>query len=335
MKRLTIILATLALLSGCTKDIEYRGTDRGPVMVANSMNRAGDKAYVRVTRSRYFLDPGNADYSLDNATVSMTVNGQEHNLTFDSESRRYTSDLTILPGSTLDISVSHPDYGYAGASDTVPTDILCSVDTVYRTFDMKGVKIDTIYYQGLDIGSVDSVCVFDFGLVPDSTKDDFFMLEFEPVRTVYFTHGDTLDTQYQDLSFRIPTNSLIAMERLDPESLGDFAEMMNLLPFVCTGAHSFTFTDGHLSDTTHLKFELLMTPVDSTLDVIRSDVQAKYSIRSLSWAAFTYQMAVRNFSSHNGPMSEPVTMWTNIQGDGTGVLGSYVEIRDSLSLIRF
>lgn len=335
MKRLSLILTALILVTGCTKDIEYRGTDRGPIMVANSMNRAGDKAYVRVTRSRYFLDSGNPDYTLSDAAVIMTIGGSYHELNYDSRNRNYTSDCTVKPGSILQISAAHPDFGQVYACDTVPKAFSCTVDTAYQAFSMKGIAIDTMFYHGLDVGMIDSVCSFDFCLSSDTGRNEYFMIEFEPIRRFISIRGDTLDTICQYLSYRIATPTLYAIEMIDNESIGDFSELMDLLPVISNGINSFTFSDRHLSDTTHLVFELLMTPVDSTLHIIKSDIKAKYAIRSLSWAAYTYQMAARNFGNHNSPMSEPVTMWTNIQGDGTGVLGSYVEISDSLSLREF
>lgn len=335
MKRIPLILTALILATACTKDIEYNGTDCGTIMIANSMNRVGDNSYVRMTRSRYFLDPSGIDYTIDDATVSMTVNGQRHTLAFDNENSRYTSDCIITPGSILSINASHPEFGTVRAVDTVPMNITCSVDTFYRAFRMKGVKIDTIYYHGLDVGSVDSVCTFDICLVSDTCTNEYFMLEFNPYRVLYMLHGDTLDTIHQELSYRLPTKSLIAMEKLDQERLGDFAGLMDLTPVINRGARSYTFTDRHLSDTTHLEFEVLMEPIDTSKTYLKSEAQAKFAIRSLSWAAYTYQKSVRKFRSHKGPMSEPITMWTNIEGDGTGILGSYVEFSDSLTLKGF
>lgn len=333
MKRLTILITALILTAACTKDVGYNGTDCGPILIANSMNRVGDKAYVRVTRSRYFLDPSNLEYTLTDASVSMTVNGTEHSLIYDS--LRYSSDLTIAPGDLLKIDVSHPDLGSIYAYDTVPSAISCTVDTTYKPFSMKGVVIDTIYYHGLDIGAVDSICAFDFCLASDTSKTQYFMLEFEPVNRYIVLDSNRLDTVRRYLNYRLPTQTLYAMEQVDQEEMGDFSGLMDLLPVISNGARSFTFTNRHLSDTTHLIFELLVTPPDSTLNIIKSNVKVKYSIRSLSWATYTYQKAVREFRRHNSPMSEPITMWSNIEGDGTGVLGSYMEIRDSLTLKGF
>lgn len=333
-KTVTTILIGL-LACACTKDIEYRGSDSGPILVANSMNRAGDTAYLRLTRSTFFLEPRTAAAAVTDADVSMTIDGVSRRLTYDSETMRYADVRTLQPGSVVSISASHPEYGSITATDTVPQQIEWEIDTFYRPFAMNGVSIDTIYYQGLDIGSIDSVCVFDLSLLKGESSNRYFQLEFDPYSTVIMWNGITTDTIHLPLSYRLPTGTMIAVEMLD--TANSFIDMMDLIPVICTGAHSFTFTDRQLADTTHFEFEILRESMDSLFNMptVRAEFSVRYSVRSMSLSTYTYQKSVRKFMNQSGIMSEPVTLWTNIQGDGTGILGTYVERRDSMSLARY
>ena len=128
MKRyLSYILFLLTLLTACEHKIPYNGEYQDPKLVVQAIACAGeDTLSCFVARSYFFLDskPSKPEV-LDNLTISLVGTSGEYTIVRGSTVER-THHLKlsrkIQAGDTLHLSVSHPLYGTAEATEIAMPD---------------------------------------------------------------------------------------------------------------------------------------------------------------------------------------------------------------------
>jgi len=135
MKKATFPLIVLVLIvfSSCEKEIEFNGEITEPLVVVNSFLMPDSTISVELTKSRFFLDSKDDFDRINNATVSIEVNGQfKETLRFVNHGR-YKGNYKPLPGDSVALLVKVPDHPDVRSSVVVqrPSTIL-SVDTLSK-----------------------------------------------------------------------------------------------------------------------------------------------------------------------------------------------------------
>ncbi|MDX9747971.1 MAG: DUF4249 domain-containing protein [Paludibacter sp.] len=128
-----LIAIILALFSSCEKEIEFNGEVTEPLIVVNSFLTPDSAITVELTKSLFFLDSKNDFDRVDNATVSIEVNGQlKETLRFMNHGK-YTGDYKALPGDSVALLVKVPGHEDVRSSVVVQqASVILSVDTLSK-----------------------------------------------------------------------------------------------------------------------------------------------------------------------------------------------------------
>lgn len=119
IKILPLLVAFAALLSGCEKELEMEYIDSDPKVVVMSTVEAGVPVALQLTYSRFFLSTA-PFRAIDNATVTLTVNGNAPALAATAEGNKYTVAYAPAEGDKLDLRVQVPGHDDVTASTVVP-----------------------------------------------------------------------------------------------------------------------------------------------------------------------------------------------------------------------
>ncbi len=126
-----LIALVLILFSSCEKEIEFNGEATEPLVVVNSFLMPDSVIKVELTKSRFFLDSKDDFDRINNATVSIEVNGQYKETLRFVNSGNYTGDYKPLPGDSVALLVKVP--GQEDVRSTVVVQqpsVILSVDTL-------------------------------------------------------------------------------------------------------------------------------------------------------------------------------------------------------------
>ena len=127
LKSIIISIVAGTLLSGCYRDFEPDLYEE-PVVCLSALLKVGEPVTVQVTHTwRYDQTPTtfvNADdVKIDNADVTLIVNGQEiEHLVYD-DAALYVGNYIVREGDSVTINVTSSNYGDATASVEVPVKV--------------------------------------------------------------------------------------------------------------------------------------------------------------------------------------------------------------------
>ncbi|WP_301702738.1 DUF4249 family protein, partial [uncultured Muribaculum sp.] len=122
MSRIRLIIqliVTTALVTACTStiDIDENGSQ---VLVLNSLVTPDATISASITRT-WNHSENRPDVTQDDAVVILSLNGQISSLmTFDAESKLYTSPVTAHEGDIITITASHSDYPSVSGTSEIP-----------------------------------------------------------------------------------------------------------------------------------------------------------------------------------------------------------------------
>ena len=127
LKSIVISLAFGLLLTGCYQDFEPDLYEE-PVVCLSALLKVGEPISVQVTHTwRYDQTPTNIvnadDVKIDNADVTLIVNGQEIEHLVYKEDAQYAGNYIVREGDSVTINVSTSTYGNATASVEVPVTV--------------------------------------------------------------------------------------------------------------------------------------------------------------------------------------------------------------------
>lgn len=134
MKQLYILLAiALTVVTSCEKEITFNGKITEPLVVVNSFLMPDTLVKVEVSKSKFFLDSKYSFDRVDNATVSIVVNGSTSEVLSSVGNGIYTGTYTPQPGDSVAVLVKVPGEEDIRSSTVVqqPSTIL-SIDTLGR-----------------------------------------------------------------------------------------------------------------------------------------------------------------------------------------------------------
>lgn len=132
MKRALFIIAAIALLCSCEKEIPFKGDFDGEKLVLYTTANTEGEMYAILEHSRFIIGKrpqGTQDEFISGAEVTATVNGRKIRMSEEGEGV-YTSGYTPQPGDSITITASKAGYSPVTASTVVPEPASFSVDKV-------------------------------------------------------------------------------------------------------------------------------------------------------------------------------------------------------------
>lgn len=291
-KVLYISFFLLLLLSACEKEITYNGPDEKPMLVVNLIAEANTPATVEVSHSVFFLkvsESDGTDLSVADAVVNLTINGSTAVLAYDPEMQVYTDSRPLHEGDAVSVTVTHPTYGKATASMTVPVAARAHFDNRLTAYVPKD-STESAYgfgYQFVHGSRTDSV--WHASVVIDDLEGTtgFYRLTIDPTYTFRFTDGpgayfigyngyvggdeepndDGSYTIVASMSYSLPTATQYVLDTNNTDPLEEF---ISIIPGLSDddgsryyiGRTSYLFTGEYLgADATTITFDIyLHTP---------------------------------------------------------------------------
>lgn len=345
----TIILAITAVMAAaCTKDIDYKGPDSERMLVVNCVTEAGSVPVFKISHSAFFLDPYYRGNELKkNVTVSVDINGETRNAVYVDSLRGYSDGRALTYGDIISVTASHPEYGTATASDTVPQAQEC----IYTDYRKEYVPASTMsemfddYISDFDDTEVDSVWVAEIEIPGTADKTDYYIMTIEPTMTYYryMEYDDDYDTIVLYLHYKIPADTKILLGQSDAATaVLEDTEADSQFEY---GKSSYIFDDLNIKDGNKFSFNIMMEQPDtlewpfydfnlneekeyepySIAHLLKDDVVYTINVKLyvLSNTYYYYHKSVEDFKQADiSFLSEPVTILHNVQG-GVGILATY------------
>ncbi|MBR4337881.1 MAG: DUF4249 family protein [Bacteroidaceae bacterium] len=281
----------LLLLTACEKEITYNGPDEQPMLVVNIIGEAGAPLAVEVSRSVFFLKVSEEDtdnLTLKDAVVNLSINGTSAALAYDPDSQAYIDSRSVHEGDAVAVTVTHPTYGKATASMTVPIAARAHFDSRTTAYIPKD-STESAYgfgYQFVRGSRTDSVWHASVVIDDREGTTGFYRLTINPTYTfrlsdgpgIYFIgyNGYADDDEENDdgsytieasVSYSLPTATQYV---LDTNSNDPLEEFISIIPGLSdddgsryySGLTSYLFTGEYLgADATTITFDIyLHTP---------------------------------------------------------------------------
>lgn len=290
--RYRLILCLLAMtLFSCTKVLEIdEPTNRQ--LVLNAELKAGERAFVNFSYTRFFLDNNN-DQPVPGANVKLTVNGTVY--TSDSLSKcNYFFPYTLQPGDSLGVDVTVPDGRTVHAKTYVP--LMPDVDNFKvnylstAIFNYISATLDLSDHA--DVGEIYSIVV----RVRDSgARFDEWAGALDTVDTIHTTY------------FCLPENPDITSNDVCPY-IPLIAE-----PYMLYGARVM-FLDNNISGRQNYPITILIPQLVDTNE--REPFKHEYiiDVKSLTPAQFRYQLSLASQGSMTGFFAEQGQAYCNVDG---------------------
>ncbi|MBO7497605.1 MAG: DUF4249 family protein, partial [Bacteroidaceae bacterium] len=281
----------LLLLTSCEKEITYNGPDEQPMLVVNIIGEAGAPLAVEVSRSVFFLKVSEEDtdnLTLKDAVVNLSINGQGATLAYDPDLQAYPDSRPVGEGDAVTVTVTHPTYGKATASMTVPIAARAHFDSRTTTYVPKdstqgawgfghafvrGSRTDSVWHASVVIDDLEGT-------------SGFYRLTIDPTYTFRLTDGPGafligydgyMDSEENDdgsytiesgVSYSLPPTTRYV---LDTNSSDPLEEFIGMIPGLSDdeeenryyiGRTSYLFTGEYLNaDATTITFDIyLHTP---------------------------------------------------------------------------
>jgi len=306
-RALTVLLVFALLSTGCRKYLDFEGEDLQPRLVLNGLAIADSVLTVQLTNSRGVIDPG---------ALAAVTNGQVR--VFDDQGDlveelvhvgegKYRGTVTIVPGSVLAVKAEATGLEAVQATDRVPLAVpVQQWDTATIATNSGG--------SGFDQNSLEITLTINdpgdrsnFYLIEGFVGQDFIIEEFfDPISGTLITDTIFFDEPVWSRAYFSTTDQVLISE--SGAGLGETR--------VYFGGAAFRdqFFNGNTRTFT-VRLEGFFR--SSTLDL---------RLVSISEAAFRYYRTLERYAYADGdPFSEPVQVFTNVQG-GLGIwAGTNVE----------
>lgn len=280
-----IILISIVLLSfaSCIKEVEFTGEETAPLPVLNCVVGDGDTVvYADLTRSLFFLRRG--DFApITDAEVVLTCNGTAYPMTLVGDSV-YMLRHTFATGDLVSISATMPEFG--------------TITSETMTVPAKPRILKLFYNRNEGEEDAKSFTLRFINSNPDNTYYQITVCR-KITSTDYNEENMYLDWENEYISCN---DSRILFSNTDFPSINEG----QFLLFPAKNFHG---------DTVELKIEL-EDPHHT------GDKQQRLELVSVSESLYKYLSTASNYyNSRENPFTEPVQVYTNVQG-GLGVFGT-------------
>jgi len=153
MKSIKIYLSliiSLVLFASCEKDVEFKGTMTKSVLVVNSFVSPDSIVSANVSESKFFLEEESTITGIENATVSVYVNGTFKEKMIHLDKGNYTGTYIPTIGEIIKLVVTVPNQTDVSCEDKVLTrPEIVSVDTTV-TYVNNYYNVDIRYITNND-----------------------------------------------------------------------------------------------------------------------------------------------------------------------------------------
>jgi hypothetical protein len=322
MKHLSILylLLMLGLLLSCETEIPFNGTITEPVLVVNCVACTDSALQVNVSASRFFLSSEVDFPAISNATVALYVNGVfSENLTPIGQGN-YQSTYIPSEGDVVRMNVSANGY------NPIWTETAFPIAVAGFQIDSTITKTDTVPFQdggfigpgGISQPISDSTIMtysyihqYKIRFSNPAGEKNYFRLVVRQMDTkdgIYY--GNSYLNDFSDIVFG--TKNETASGFVNTSNRDRFNVFSDDLIDGATHTISFSYTQSFklYADTTLLK--------DTNSD---KDWSLTIDLQSISKSYYLYLLSLKALGSSDGFMSEPVQIYTNING-GLGIFGT-------------
>lgn len=311
--KLQYILPVLMLMVGsCQKVIEFNGKITEPLFVINSFITPDSVVKAQLTESRFFLSNQTTFNTVDNATITLMVNGLPKENLLHTDSGFYVGSYHPSVGDSISLIVKSPGKNSLSCgTKVVPAPIITSIDTtsVYTGISTPLIninkmtqKIDTIGYSQSRTLKV----VLHFTDVPDIRNY---------YRLVVITKTNSILGSYDNYNFSFDD---IVSGNTNQNSVGP--------PTSLTSNKYNVFSDDLFNGKTYpLTFSISdnINHYSAGNSFFYPQREMIVKLQSISKSYYLY-LQTRASTKNNNFFSEPVQVYSNVTG-GIGILGSYTE----------
>lgn len=326
MKKILVIMAAFVLLASCEKQVDIDVDAQQPKVVVYAAGEADSTMHLRLTYSRpvfgtfYVADGESYFEEIDNATVTLAVNGGIYNAT--NTGGDYTLGYAPHSGDRLSLTVKVP-----GKKDVTAEAIVPQAPVVT---DM------SFSYDGQAGYNTPGNSVLRFKLVDSQASEDYYAVSVLRTDTVHYTwyddNGnvegrDTSISQYnvyfECVDYMVIHNA--GVDAIDPEDAGAANAYYG---------ETLLFSDANINGMSH-EFVLKGFGEDRYYDVdypaepgygadvdIETSVSYRLVVTALSRDMYLYLQSVDAYTDGEilGLFGEPVQIHSNVDG-GIGIFG--------------
>lgn len=334
---------TILFFSSCEKTIDFNGEIPNPLMVLNCVLTPDSTVKIHITKSKFFLSRNNNinssyNYSSDNnftnienAVVSITINGGIKTTISHIGSGYYESSIKVKPLDIIRIEASAPTLESVWSEVTVEPQIkIISIDTTWtKSNDTDSYPIynktgDTIignsYYGELKIK---------IKFQDNSNEKNYYKLKATKHTTYSYidNYGDTIKQEYDDY-YSIEYDDIV---------FGNSQENGGILNFDSNWYGNNLFSDDLINGKEYslsIKTRLQRTeyfPGKTLYGQNNIKDEISINLQHLSKGYYLYLKTTNASNSSNEIFSEPVQIFNNIEA-GMGILGSYTNYETKIEL---
>lgn len=129
----TMMALFIVLSVSCEKEIKYKGKSEDSLLVVNGITEGDSTIKVKLSRSRFFLESVNQDFTItSNAVLQLTnqTSGQTYVVSTADAQGTYMFPVAAVQGNSYSIQITHPSYPVVHSQMSVPVAIpIQAVDT--------------------------------------------------------------------------------------------------------------------------------------------------------------------------------------------------------------
>lgn len=301
MKKTILILTALILLTvSCEKVITFDRKSTAPLLVMNSMVGTDSTLRVEISKSRFFLDNSSNAKNISTATVTWSLNDVEQDTLANDGDGVYTYNYTPRAGDKISFQATENSYGTISSSTTIPA-------------QPQVIRIDTLYTYDNKYSSSTSIFNFKITFQDEASTSDYYMI------SVVAKYANTYDQDSIYGYSYFPMNILCNDPIFNNETSNDFLGDYGYEDYVS----SLIFSDNLING----KQYTLQIKTDGNNyynydDNQNNDVRTRYIIyfKKITKDWYLYQKSIDNYNESDEFFSEPVQIYTNING-GLGIVG--------------
>lgn len=320
MKLIKIYLSVLFavfLFASCEKEIEFKGKITEPQVVVNSFITPDSVIKAHVSESKFFLSSGYLFKDIENADISVLINGVLKEKMIYSASGIYLANYKPVVGDIVRLEVKIPTKSDVSSETIIePAIQLIALDTTklytgkypITSYNQITFKEDTLgYYMNYD-------CHFKLKFKDDGTKDNFYRLTVRSHTT--FSDGRESDEYFfvfDDIVSGNTSSSTVG----PPTSLS--SNQYNVFSDELFNGKEYPLTFYISNSIAKLlpEYEYLQTQYGDS-----GQKEIYVNLQSISKSYYLYLKSRDASSSSNAVFAEPIQIHNNIVG-GIGIFGSY------------
>ncbi len=297
---ITVLAMLIVALSGCEKYLEFEGENRPPRLVLNGQIEADSVFEVELSHSLGYVEVGQIQ-GVENGTVDVFLTSGEFLETLDHVGEgRYIGDQLAVAGQEYRVEASAGSYSEIYAVDLVPSVV-----------EIAGWDTSTVQNSDPFGGAVG--LNFSFQVNDPPGVENFYMIEAFDSRSyeLVFLGTDPMgEPLYDTIFLEVPQLYSLGLVTTDLVLSSEYDAGVGATE---TFGNHFLFSD-ELFGGSLRQFQFRTDHFSGTSEVV-------LRLTSLSADLFRYRRTFERYQNASGdPFSEPVQVFTNIQG-GLGIWG--------------